>query len=184
MKLSQICEAVNRPIRTNAKALESIISYLKDNKQTFPKEFTDFMNFLNKPTINTWRDTQYVVKNLINKADSKDPSINIESLKQSWRNLLTNNPDPLIVASVYDIDPKIAQGTPLAKIAQSGNKRMLLKRILGPSGWVSHFAPAAETRSASQIHNDNRSYVKNANLVRNSLPSLSSAGYRPNQGSF
>lgn len=179
MKLSMIAEAGNTPILSNAQALQDIVTYLKQNVKQYPKEHKDFMAFLKKPTIRSWQNTKYIVKNLL---AVDDPTIKDRKVK--WASLITNNPDAVVSSSVYDIDPTVAAGTPASRYAISGAKRKDLKKLLGPSGWITKFAAQAETMTPSQIAADQRNTNRYANILKATLPALAGAGYRPNRPVF
>lgn len=140
MKLRQITEDIkgsNEPIRQAAKALGGLIQYVYGLGKS--KELQALHVFLSQPSPRAWERTKWILDVLGQKAaeaevaGTADPAV--ADQMRSWMELgeLTS---PIVSASVYDLDPAQAKGTP-AQDTLSQRLRDKLKLALGPQGYVS-----------------------------------------------
>lgn len=140
MKLRQIAEDIkgsSEVVRDSAEALGDLIQFAYENLN--PKtsiELKALHKWLKKPTPQGWNSTKWVVDSLMKQA-AQDPQL--QDRAKDWAGL-KGITSPVLTASLYDIDPTMTKGTPIADVSLSKQHRDELKKTLGPEGYVSGLA--------------------------------------------
>jgi len=134
MKLRTIAEAKSdEPIRDSANAIGDLIQYINTSFDPKSAEAQAMQAFLQKPTARGWEQTKWVVDSAIKQAGAAPETA---SRAKDWA-FLKSLTSPTVSASLYDVDPRKAKGTPLQKTALSKPLRDKLKVSLGPEGYIS-----------------------------------------------
>lgn len=158
MKLRAIAEAKSdEPIRDSANAIGDLIQYIKDNFNPKSAEAKAVQTFLQKPTARGWEQTKWVVDSAIKQAGAVPETA---SRAKDWA-FLKSLTSPTVTASLYDVDPKNAKGTPLQRTALSKSLRDKLKVSLGPEGYISSLSELGGEVNDSQVRHLLKGTAKN-----------------------
>jgi len=140
MKLRQIAEDIkgsHEVVRDSANALGDLIQFAYENLDPkTSRELRSLDKFLRKPTPQLWERTKWIIDSLMHQTVN-DPQL--QTRAKQWAGL-KGITSPVVAASIYDIDPKYAKGSPIANTALNKQLRDRLKKTLGPEGYVSGLA--------------------------------------------
>jgi hypothetical protein len=170
MKLRLIAEDIKgskEPIRQAAEVLGELIEYTSETDQSEEAKALD--SFLADPTARTWEQTKWVLDSLQQKAGA-DPDPELQDQMVRWAELGQLS-SPVVAASVFDIDPKFAKGTPAKNTSLSRTLRNKTKAALGPQGYVSTLTNTGEI-SDQKLKRMLKDIAKNSKGLRKATKKL------------
>lgn len=173
MKLRTIAEN-SKPISTGARYFEDFISYMKENKEKYPQEWDQLDTYLSNPVTKLWQVTKHIITDVVKKSQ-QDRTLG--ERPRTWL-MLHKMDDNIANASLFAIDPKVADGTNFSKLATNKSDTKKTMELMGPGGYLTAYS-GPTTVNPSQLRRDMRARKLNATRLKSSLSRMQPAGYKP-----
>lgn len=141
MKLRTIAEAGIKGrtvVRNTGQSLGELISFIRNSGDR--EQQKAMASFLKNPTPESWEQSKWLIDAAI-KIAANDKNNN--DYIKSW-SALKGLSSPVAVASLYDMEPKHAKGTPIQSVVLSKPGRDKFKAAIGPQGYIGTMANAGE----------------------------------------